>query len=73
MGTLLRPALGIDDPAPDQGDINRTFVVVCATNRIFKYPFDKDPSFGWQWRGVYEWDMAEPLPKFVWTKDVLLI
>ena len=73
MGTLLRPALGIDDPAPDQGDINRTLVVVCATNRIFKYPFDKDPSFGWQWRGVYEWDMAEPLPKFVWTKNILLI
>ena len=73
MGTLLRPALGIDDLAPDQGDINRTLVVVCATNRIFKYPFEKDTSFRWRWRGVYEWDMAEPLPKFVWTKDVLLI
>ena len=73
IGTLLRPASGIDKPASDQGDINRTLVVVCATNRIFKYPFEKDTRFHWRWRGVYEWDMAEPLPKFVWTKDVLLI
>ena len=66
------PALGIHNPFTDHSDINRTLVVVCATNRIFEYRFDEDSSSGWQWRGVYEWDMAEPIPKFVWAKDVLL-
>jgi len=27
---------------------------------------------GWEWKGVYEWDDADPLPEFK-AKDVLLV
>ncbi len=43
----------------------RTAVVGCL--------WEKDERIHWRWRGVYEWDMVEPLPKFVYTKDVLLV
>ena len=73
-GALLRPGNTHDwKPTPDRGDINRTLVVVCGTNRRFGCPLDKNDDIYWRWRGVYEWDMAEPLPKFEWIKDVLLV
>ena len=74
-GALLRPlnGSGAGKPAPDRGDSSRILVVVCATNRRFRWPFEKDDEIRWRWRGVYEWDMAEPLPTFVKTDDVLLV
>ncbi len=74
-GALLRPVniLTYSGPAPNRGDTNRTLLVVCATNKRFNWPWDTDDRIHWQWRGVYEWDMAEPLPKFVFTKDILLV
>lgn len=74
-GALLRP-IDINtyrDPAPNRGDTSKTLVVVCATNKRFNWPWETDDRIHWQWRGVYEWDMAEPLPKFVNTQDVLLV
>lgn len=73
-GALLRPLSQRNDkPTPDRGDISRAMVVVCATNRRFKCPGETDVQIYWQWRGVYEWDMAEPLPNFVKVQDVLLV
>lgn len=73
-GALLRPISSeARKPAPDRGNINRTSVVVCATNRRFRCPLEKNDEICWRWRGVYEWDMAEPLPKFVRINDVLLV
>ena len=73
-GALLRPiSQGADKPVPDRGDMNRTLVVVCASNRRFRCPLEQDLDIYWRWRGVYEWDMAEPLPKFVKIHDILLV
>ena len=62
-GALLRPISRRDphEPAPIRGDISRTPVIVCATNRRFSHPFGKDDEMYWRWRGVYGWDTAEPL------------
>ena len=73
-GAILRPwSKRTDEPAPDRGDTNTTLVVVCATNRRFRCPGETDVMIRWQWRGVYEWNMAEPLPKFVLVHDLLLV
>ena len=73
-GALLRPiSQGFGEPVPDRGDFSRTLVVVCATNRRFRCPLEKDVEIYWRWRGVYEWDMVEPLPNFVKVQDVLLV
>ena len=74
-GALLRPVdnRSYSNPARYRGDMSKTVVVVCATNKRIGCLWDKDERVHWRWRGVYEWDMAEPLPKFVFTKDVLLV
>lgn len=74
-GALLRPldSRTYSDPAPNRGDTSKTLVVVCATNKRFSCIWETDERIHWQWKGVYEWDMAEPLPKFIFTKDVLLV
>lgn len=74
-GALLRPINNrtYKDPAPNRGDMSKTLIIVCATNRRFRCPWETDDRIHWHWRGVYEWDMAEPLPKFILTKDVLLV
>lgn len=69
-GALLQPlSTGANNvatgPARYRGDIRGTLLAVCASN-------DRGKS-GWKWRGVYEWDMAEPLPMFSRIKEVLLI
>ena len=72
-GAILRPIRqGTEKPVPDRGDFSRTLVVVCASNRRFICPWEKDFEIYWRWRGVYEWNMVEPLPKFVKVHDVLL-
>lgn len=73
-GALLRPlSHRADKPTPDRGDISRAMVIVCATNRRFRCPAETDDRIFWKWRGVYEWDMAEPLPTFVKVQDILLV
>ena len=73
-GALLRPVSRIaDHPTPDRGDFSRVLMIVCATNRRWRCPLEKDRKTQWRWRGVYEWDMAEPLPKFVRVYNVLLV
>ncbi|KAL8998216.1 MAG: hypothetical protein Q9169_002701 [Polycauliona sp. 2 TL-2023] len=59
---------------------DRTYLAVCAANKRWKPLSIKTPMNGpgegsrkivrgdqshWVWRGVYEWDMTEPLPPFV--------
>ena len=73
-GAILLPVSSDSHrPVQDRGDSSRTLVVVCATNRRFLCPLENDVEIYWRWRGVYEWDTAEPLPKFVEVEDVLLV
>ena len=73
-GALLRPiSQGAEEPAPDRGDFSRALMIVCASNRRFRCPLEKDLEIHWRWRGVYQWDMAEPLPKFVKVWDILIV
>ena len=46
-----------------RGVINAVLVIVCGSN-------DKET---WEWRGIYEWDLAEPLPTFTRTPTRILI
>lgn len=65
-GVLLRPihAVAWDTPAEYRGNIDGVLVAVCGSNNDGK---------SWIWRGVYEWDMKEPVPKFTRSEDRLLI
>ena len=74
-GALLRPVESrtYSNPVRYRGDTSLMLVVVCATNKRIGCPWETDDRIHWRWRGVYEWDMAEPLPKFVFTSDVLLV
>lgn len=65
-GVLLRPESRTrpGDLATYRGDAVRTLVIVCATNHLSLWPWEKDDVVRWIWRGVYEWDRAEPLPEF---------
>ena len=67
-GALLRPLKAYEDvPAINQEDMSRILVVVCGTN--------DDPHDGaaWEWRGVHEWDVREPLPTFKYEEQILLV
>lgn len=75
-GVLLRPieALGISKPAQNPVDSSKVMVVVCATNdRVSFIRSPKDYRIFWEWKGIYEWDLTEPLPKFLYMKDVLIV
>ena len=73
-GALLRPVSQTkSNPVQYRGDTAKTLVVVCASNKRIGCIWEKDDRIHWRWRGVYEWDMAEPLPKFVLTDEVLLV
>ncbi|MCJ1425988.1 hypothetical protein MMC29_003889 [Sticta canariensis] len=75
-GALLRPikALGLREPAQNPADSSKIMVVVCATNdRVSFIRSPKDDRIFWEWKGIYEWDLTEPLPKFVVIKDVLIV
>ena len=74
-GALLRPInqKTYDGPAPNREDVNRILLVVCASNGLYSWPWDRDTKIYWTWRGVYEWNVVEPLPRLVATKDVVLV
>lgn len=63
---LLRPIIynAWDTPAEYRGAITGVLVAVCGSN---------DHGESWEWRGVYEWDLAEPLPKFTRSESRILI
>ena len=71
-GALLRPLVLNGSillvPATNYEDASRVLIVVCGTNDI---PHDGDAT--WEWRGVHEWDLREPLPAFQYKKDILLV
>ncbi|MCJ1454181.1 hypothetical protein MMC28_004532 [Mycoblastus sanguinarius] len=75
-GALLRPINNrtYNSPVQNRGDSTKILVVVCATNVRWHWrTSNKDDRIFWEWRGVYEWDMTEPLPKFTMTPDVILV
>ena len=64
--------------------LRRTILVVCATNEteglvVEKYSKirggwdEKKEVAGWEWRGVYTWDDAEPLPQFRKAEKLLIV
>ncbi|KAL8941143.1 MAG: hypothetical protein Q9216_002408 [Gyalolechia sp. 2 TL-2023] len=74
-GALLRPiaAQSFNDPVLHRSDARRTLLAVVATNRRWTWPGEKDRRLFWTWRGIYEWDMSEPLPKFATIEDVYIV
>ena len=70
-GALLRPLIANEighPPAINQEDASRVLVVVCGTN-----DFSHGGDATWEWRGVHEWDLREPLPAFQYMKQILLV
>ena len=63
-GVLMQtcPSKGSKDRAMPYTESEINLLVVCASN----------DGFGWEWKGVYEWDISAPLPQFV-IKDMLLV
>lgn len=67
----------------------RTTLVVCGTNEtkgsvVEKYTYNNSiptqgkwdentEAVGWEWRGIHVWDDAEPLPRWVSAKKLLII
>ena len=70
-GALLRPVWANVPfeyiPAPIREDVSRILLVVCGSNDLL------DAGTAWEWKGVHEWDVKEPLPKFTYRKDILLV
>ena len=70
-GALLRPLKAFEPldymPAVNEEDVSRILVVVCGTN---DFPHD---GAAWEWRGVHEWDVREPLPTFKYKEQILLV
>ena len=71
MGSIAEATEGnepLDDmPAVDKKDVSRILVVVCGSN---EFPHD---GAAWEWRGVHEWDVREPLPNFKYKEQILLV
>lgn len=73
----------------DGGTLRRTIVVVCGTNEMngsvaesythnnslpTQGHWDENGEVaGWEWRGTYMWDDAEPLPQFRKVKKFLIV
>lgn len=74
-GALLQPIASqtFNDPVVHRSDAGRTLVAVVATNRRWTWPGEKDKRLFWKWRGVYEWDMSEPLPGFATIENIYII
>lgn len=49
--------------------MTRVLLVVCGSQGADD---DKKPML-WDWKGVYQWDMIEPLPKLDLTSEVVII
>ncbi|KAI4184404.1 MAG: hypothetical protein L6R41_004756 [Letrouitia leprolyta] len=74
-GALLQPiaSQSYNDPVLHRSDAGRTLLAVVATNRRWTWPGEKDKRLFWTWRGVYEWDMSEPLPEFATVENVYIV
>lgn len=76
---LLRPINNktFDSASQNRGDSSRVLVVVCATNARWEFQLgimgNKDKDVSWEWQGVYEWDIMEPLPSFTMVTGLLLV
>lgn len=73
----------------DGSRLRRTILVVCGTNEtkgtvVEKYTYNNSvptkgkwdenrEAVGWEWRGVYMWDDAEPLPHWRKAKKILIV
>lgn len=69
--------------------LRQTILVVCGTNEtkgavVEKYTYNNSvptkvkwdenrEAVGWEWRGVYMWDDAEPLPRWRKAKKFLVV
>ena len=72
-GALLRPIKSntYDRPLAYRGDASKTLAAVCATNDgVNTWDKTKKNKIFWIWRGVYEWDPREPLPRFRTHEEV---
>lgn len=74
-GSLLRPISSKTSKAaaPNPIGTSSILVIVCATNDMMKFRSTKDDEIYWEWKGIYEWDLTEPLPKFTRYKNVLIV
>jgi hypothetical protein len=78
-GALLQPVSdGTDEPAQLRGDNSKPLMVVCGTNgsldwTVNPFRYEDDTRTPWRWRGVYQWDMSEPLPKFEVARKILVV
>ncbi len=75
-GALLRPihATTSRKSTTYRGDSSKTFVAVCGTNKMVRFYVGKEPEdqvISWHWKGLYQWDMSEPLPRF--TRTIVLL
>lgn len=70
-GALLRPvsAATSRNSMIDRQDMTRVLFVVCGSQGTDD---DKKPMF-WDWKGVYQWDMTEPLPRLDRTSEVVIV
>ncbi|KAL9044841.1 MAG: hypothetical protein Q9214_002051 [Letrouitia sp. 1 TL-2023] len=70
-GALLRPVSAYTSRSSitDRQDMTRVLLVVCGSPGTDD---DKKPML-WDWRGVYQWDMTEPLPKLDLTSEVFIV
>lgn len=75
-GAILRPvrATTSRQSTTYRGDSSKTFVAVCGTNARVRFYMVKKPDDErepWHWKGLYQWDMSEPLPKFTRARILL--
>ena len=75
-GALLRPirAATSRQSTAYRGDSSKTFVAVCGTNARVQFYMRREPDDqleGWHWKGLYQWDISEPLPNF--TRAIILL
>ena len=76
-GCLLQPEPRYSRiPILNQIGITKILVVVCATKDRMCFKRAKDPKddrIFWEWKGIYEWDLTEPLPKFQRVRNILIV
>lgn len=64
-------------PAPNPVDISKILLIVCAANDLVVVRTRKgkarDDRIHWEWKGIYEWDLMEPLPEFKVIGEVLIV
>ncbi|KAG6990974.1 hypothetical protein G7Y79_00059g091590 [Physcia stellaris] len=63
-GALLRPTGDAWDPIDYRSNAGRIIVAVCGAKERRSWTGERDNRSFWTWRGIYEWDDTERLPKF---------